>query len=201
MKISALVFFIILSIISSSGFAETANFFKGQVGQQKPLPDFTDQQLEEALRISDDCKADTIMSTRYECDCVGMTYLELRRKRGDNAQSYWLREDANQKCPNRIAMAGKMYTDCKQKSVTTRVEDYEEFCTCYGTKFANYFGKNPTSNLNVFEGNMIRSMVECNVNSVNQRSQEREMFVDRLKERGIYDKLFPGADGVEFKAQ
>ena len=90
-------------------------------------------------------------------------------------------------------MAGKIYSECLGWAALQRGEDYKEFCSCYGTKFAQIYGRNPSENLIVVEAQMTVAMSECNVNSVNERLQARDSFVKKLKESGAYYQLFPGA--------
>lgn len=175
---------------------------RGQiVGKDTRLPIYTDKELDEALQISDDCKAYDYSNERFDCDCVGRTYLELRRKQGEKAQGYWLREEARRKCPNGPAMAGKVYSQCLQWAPSQRGDDYEAFCACYGSTFAKAFVKNPTDNININEVQTVQAMESCNVNAVNVQIQEREAFVKKLKDNKTYDKLFPGAkdDPAEVK--
>lgn len=192
MKHLAILICLFVFLTSFASFAEEPQV-RGQIGKGTRLPLYSDKDLEEALKITDDCKAYDWTNIRYECDCVGMTFLELRRQQGEKADSYWLREKARRKCPNAPAMAGKIYSECLQWAPAQRGEDYEEFCACYGSTFAKIYSKNPTDNLVVTEAQTIKAMESCNVNAVNVRAQERDAFVRKLKEDKVYDKLFPGA--------
>ncbi len=192
MKQLVLYTFLILLLIPSVSFA-AEDLVRGQVGQSKRLPIYTDKELDEALKISDDCKAYDRTNVRYDCDCVGMTFLDLRRQKGEHADSYWLRETARKKCPNAPAMAGKVYTECLQWAPAQRGDDYQEFCACYGSSFAKIYSKNPTDNIVISNIQTVEAMRSCNVNAVNVRAQERDAFVEKLKQSNLYDKLFPGA--------
>ena len=187
------LFICLLVFLTPFAYAAEAPQIRGQIGQGKKLPIYTDKELDEALQISDDCKAYGRTNVRYDCDCVGMTFLDLRRVKGEKADSYWLREEARRKCPNAPAMAGKIYSECIQWAPSQRGEDYESFCACYGSNFAKIYSQNPTDNIVVGEAQTIQAMSKCNVNSVNVRAQERDAFVEKLKENKVYDKLFPGA--------
>jgi hypothetical protein len=197
MKFLSFVICLFIVCISTTPFAaenSSGNLYKGQIGSDKKQPPYTNQQLDEALKVSDSCKAYSYTSLHYDCDCVGMTYLELRRKKGSNASAYWLQDAAQRKCPNAPAMAGKIYSECLGWAPFQRGEDYEEFCGCYGSTYAKIYSKNPSENLLVSESQMTEAMKECNVNSVNVREQERDAFVKQLKEKGTYKKLFPSAE-------
>jgi hypothetical protein len=169
------------------------NAAKGSIGDSNKLPPMTNEMLSEAIEISDDCKANKNTDTYYECDCVGLTYLELRRKKGTEESSFWIREEALRKCPNRPAIAGKIYNECVGWAAIQRGEDYETFCACYGSNYAKIFGQNPTDNILVIEAQMIAAMQRCDPNRENERLKDRDTFVRQLKENGTYDSLFPGA--------
>lgn len=178
------------------------NLPRGQVvDKEKSLPNYTNAELEEALKVSDDCKAYDYTNERYDCDCVGMTYLTLRRQQGQKAQSFTLSDAARRKCANGPSMAGKVYSQCMQWAPARRGDDYQEFCACYGSTFAKAFVKNPSDNLVVSEAQTVQAMESCNVNAVNVRNQDRDAFVQKLKDNKTYDQLFPGAkdDPAELK--
>lgn len=192
MKQVVLFICLLVCLVPSVSFAEQ-QMVRGKLEQDKKRPAYTDKELDEALKISDDCKAYDRSNVRYDCDCVGMRFLDLRRKQGDAADSYWLRREARLKCPNAPAMAGKVYTECMQWAPAQRGEDYQEFCACYGSTFAKLFSQNPSDSLLVNDAQTVKAMTSCNVNAVNVRIQDRDAFVKQLKDSKIYDKLFPGA--------
>ena len=192
MKLLAFYTALFVLLMPSVSFAEE-QMVRGQLEQTKKLPAYTDKELEEALKISDDCKAYDRTNTRYDCDCVGMKFLDLRRQQGEKASFYWLREPPRRKCPNAPAMAGKVYTECLQWAPAQRGDDYQEFCACYGSSFAKIFSKNPTDDVTISNIQTVQAMKSCNVNAVNVRLQDRDAFVDKLKQSNLYDKLFPGA--------
>jgi len=169
------------------------NAAKGSIGVGEKLLPLTNEMLAEAIELSDGCKSNKNTDTFYECDCVGITFLELRRKRGMQESSFWVREEALRKCPNRPAIAGKIYSECLGWASIQRGEDYESFCACYGSNYAKIFGQNPTDNILVIEAQMIAAMNKCNPNSENERLQNRDAFIQQLKDNGTYDALFPGA--------
>ena len=188
--IRLLIFTLIL--FPTTSFA-AENLAKGRLGKIENILPLTGEIIDEALQITDECKTQPFTNTRYDCDCVGMTFLEMRRKRGLEESGFWIREDAQRKCPNKPAMAGKIYSECIAWAPLQRGEDYEEFCACYGSNFAQLYGKNPSENLIVVEAQMTVAMSKCNVNSVNERLQARDAFIRKLKESGTYYQLFPGA--------
>jgi hypothetical protein len=193
MRFLSLLTLFTLCLISSASFAEDG-VAKGKFAKDAKLKPYTNQQLDEAVKISDSCKAYDYTSIRYDCDCVGLKFLELRRKRGDGASQFELTQTAQQKCPNTPSVAGKIYTECTGWAPRQRGEDYQEFCSCYGSTYAKLFAKNPSEDLNVVESQMTRAMSSCNVNAVNVRAQERDEFIEKLKEKKVYDILFPGAN-------
>lgn len=160
---------------------------------EKKLPPATTRQFEEALAISDSCKAYTYTNKHYDCDCVGMKFLDMRREKGDDASAYWLREDAQKACPNKPAMAGEMYQRCLLWNIGQRGNDADSFCSCYGSEFAKVYGRNPSENQLVIEAQMVTALKKCDVGSINRRKQDAQALVKQLKEKGMYDQLFPAA--------
>jgi len=192
MKRYALFIFLCFIFTVSASFAEDG-IVKGKFSLDEKLRPYSDAELDEAIGVSDDCKAVTYTNTRYDCDCLGMTFLKMRRKKGNEESSFWITEAAKKKCPNAPAMAGKIYSECLSWAPRQRGEDYQEFCSCYGSTFAKIFSKNPTEVIDVNEAQMTKAMMDCNVNSVNKQAQDRDSFVKKLKENNVYDLLFPGA--------
>lgn len=186
-------FFLLILTLYSDVTCAAESAAKGSIGKNEKILPLTSKILDEALQISDECKTYDFTNTRYDCDCVGIKFLELRRKKGDSESAFWLREDAQKKCPNRPAMAGKIYSECVGWAPLQRGEDYEEFCSCYGSNFAKLYGKNPSENLLVVEAQMTVAMSKCNVNSINERLKDRDLFIKKLKESGAYYQLFPGS--------
>lgn len=166
---------------------------KGSLGGSKVLPNFTDEQFQEALAVSDQCKAMDYLNTLYDCDCLGMTYLELTRKYADKESSFWIREEAQKQCPNLPGMAGKMYSQCVGWGPFSYGTDYNEFCECYSNAFAHEYGQNPTTNQYVTENQMTRALTSCNIGKFNDDELNKRAFIDSLKEKGVYEKMFPGS--------
>lgn len=196
MKKLLLSLFCLCLLIPSASRAEeqtTDQMVKGKLDKTTKFSIYTDKQLDEALGVSDRCKASGYTNTHYDCDCLGLTYLELRRTKGDDVSHYTLQDEAKRKCPNSAAMAGKIYSECVGWAPRQRGEDYEEFCACYGSNYAKIYAKNPSENLIVSEAQMTVAMEKCDVNSVNRRAQDRDAFVNKLKENKTYERLFPGA--------
>ena len=189
------LFLTLLMLCSPVSFAADTGVVRGQVGDSKKLPIYTDEELEEALAVSDECSGDDYWSLHYDCSCVGLNFLELRRRRGAEADSLTLKAEAQRKCPNAPAMAGKVYNECMHWAPAQRGDDYEEFCECYGSTYGRIYKRNPVSgNLLVSELQMTEAMSKCNVNEVNVKAQERAAFIKKLKENGSYEKLFPSAE-------
>ena len=181
--------FLLTPVVSSAAEAPV----RGKISEGKRLPIYTDDELEEALKASDACSASGYDNLHYDCSCVGRTFLELRRKKGESASRFWLNYEAQRKCPNAPAIAGETYTDCLRWAPQRRGEDYDEFCACYGSNYAKLFTQNPSDSLLVAEAQKTKAMEGCNVNAPNVIQQERETFVRTLKEKGTYEKLFPSA--------
>lgn len=191
---SLLCLFLLAICLSFSvpAIAEDASV-RGVIGKEKKIAPATPEQMEEAFKVSDECKAYDYTNTHYDCDCIGMTFLELRRKAGNAVQAFQLKETAKKKCPNAPQMAGMIYTRCLAWAPSRLGEDYNAFCGCYGSEFAKIYAKNPSENQLVREYQMTRALTACNIGQVNQRKQDAQKMVRKLKQDGIYDELLPGA--------
>ncbi len=199
MRYFTFLFVAFLVLSASFAYAEEQVKPRGYVpfGKEKKLPPITSEQLDESLAIYDECVANKVATTRYDCDCVGMRYLDLRRERGPLALAYDLKIAARHDCPNAPDVAGMMYERCLSWAPRERT-DYERFCSCYASNYARRFSKNPSGSLLVQEAQMTASLSECDAGWVTKERLERRDLVEQLKERGLYKLLFPGA--IEFNA-
>ncbi|HNS45098.1 MAG TPA: hypothetical protein PKH37_07725, partial [Alphaproteobacteria bacterium] len=77
------------------------------------LKDAKPEQIEEALRISAQCRDTDYLRTYYDCDCLGMKFLELRKERGDVVSETILLIEAERSCPNSVDVAGRTFDQCK----------------------------------------------------------------------------------------
>lgn len=194
MKFLLCLFLLVITASGSPAFAVDDDSVRGVIGgQDKKLPPPTAEQLEEAFQVSDSCKAYGITNTYYDCDCVGLKFLEGRQRQGDKASAFWLKEEAQRKCPNTTDMAGMIYTRCLSWAPLERGYDYEPFCSCYGSEFAKIYAKNPSENQLVREAQMTVALINCKANSVNEEKQDMDRMVEKLKAEGTYDALLPGA--------
>lgn len=167
-------------------------------GKEKKLPPITAEQLDEAFAVYDECAANRLATTRYDCECVGMRYLDLRREKGPLSVPYDLKNAARKYCTNTADVAGMIYERCLAWAPRERT-DYERFCTCYANNYARRFSKNPSDSLLVQEAQMTASLSQCDAGWVTKERLERRDLVEQLKEKGLYNLLFPGA--IEFNAE
>lgn len=159
----------------------------------KKLPPITPEQLDEAFAITDQCKAYTYTNTLYNCDCMGLKFLNLRRSKGDAADAFWLKETAKKFCANKTEIAGSFYTRCMTWAPESRGEDAESFCACYATNFSKIFAKAPSENQLIREAQMTKAMSMCDPSAPDKRNKEMRAMIDDIKRKGQYEKLFPGA--------
>ncbi len=190
---SLLCLFLIFIFSFSSPVSADDSSVRGRVAQEKSIPDATPEQLEEAFQVSDECKAYSYTKIHYDCDCMGMRFLELRRKAGDGVQAYGLKEGAKKKCANAPEMAGTIYTRCLAWAPSELGEDYDSFCACYGSEFAKLYAQAPSENQLVREYQMTKALTACHIGKFNQQKQETQKMVRKLKQSGVYDDLLPGA--------
>ncbi|MFA7276238.1 MAG: hypothetical protein WC043_05495 [Pseudobdellovibrionaceae bacterium] len=167
--------------------------------KDKPLPPATGEQLEEALKATEECKASKTSRTYYDCDCYGLKYLDLLQREGDKTSKEGLKITAKRACPNSADVAGTYYQRCLGWAPQERGADYEEFCTCYANEFARNHEKNPNDSYKVREYQLVQSLLACNVGSMSKERLEKKTLVERFKKSGLYEFLFPGAIDDESK--
>lgn len=154
----------------------------------------TPEQIDEALQVSEECKNYNVARRYFDCDCVGMKFLELRQKEGDEASQFNLMAKARHECPNTPEVAGIYYDRCVSWAVVERGEDYKEFCTCYANQFALLYSKNPDDNQLVREAQLTQALSNCNVGGTIAVRQNRLNFLERIKQKGLLGAFLPGSD-------
>lgn len=190
---SLLCLFLFLAFCSlSAPIAIAADAVRGALWSKEDANEITPEQIDEAFQISDECKSYEFTRQHYDCDCIGMNYLELRRQQGSEASSYSLKETAKKMCPNTAEVAGIIYSSCLNWAPATRGDDYQEFCSCYGNEYARIYAKNPSENQLVVERQMVKAMSKCNVGAINQVKKEQFQIIKKMKKDGTYDTLLPG---------
>lgn len=162
--------------------------------KEKRLPVATPEQVDEALAVSQDCARHSRSSTYFDCDCVGMKFLELRRAAGDKAHAPFLLIEAEKSCPNMAGIAGQTYERCLAWGPQEIGYNYKEFCSCFGSEYGRIYGKNPTSNLMHREAQMTDAMTKCKYGDIKRQADNYDSWIEQLKQKGLYKSLFPGSD-------
>lgn len=189
---TCLTYFVLFFLmVSSAAWAEDDLFQRGYVPDE--LPPATMDQIDEALQVSIQCKATTWSRTNYDCDCTGMTFLDLRRKKGDKADPSTLLFEARKSCPNAVEVAGATLKQCETWAKESRPYDYKDFCGCFASEFSRQYEKNTTDNEMVRERQMTASYITCDQGKNLDERMDRHEAVRRLKKEGLFDYLFPGA--------
>ncbi|PZP56207.1 MAG: hypothetical protein DI586_04540 [Micavibrio aeruginosavorus] len=107
-------------------------------------------------------------------------------------QQYTLTDQSRRQCANKVDIAGESYKSCINWAPQLR-GDYEQYCQCYANSFAKTFAKNPTDSVRGREIMMTRALTGCNNGNELAEKRARQNLINRLKEQGIYETLFPGA--------
>lgn len=162
----------------------------GKSDKKFPL---TPEMIEEALDTSTNCKAYYVTNTAYDCDCLGMTMLEMRQKQGMSMPRYDLENIVRAMCPNTAAMAGKYYEYCLSWAPNQMGSQSKEFCECYGRQYAKIYARNPSDNQLVREAQMTAAMSNCKFSDLKGSSNDRQKWIDQMKQKNLYDQLLPGA--------
>jgi len=188
----ALGFFLVFGL-TSSAFAQNELFPRGYLPDFSELPDPTPEQIDEALTVTLNCKKNVDTNTFYDCDCLGMKFLEQRQLKGDNVAQTLLQIEAQKYCPNSAGVAGTSQAQCEGWAKSARPYDYAPFCECYANEFANMFSSNTTQNVYVLEKQMTNAYKKCDGGKyLNERIAKKTM-IQKLKDSKVYQLLFPGA--------
>lgn len=107
----------------------------------KSYDEIPEEAIIEALKVADECKADQLLSTYYDCDCRGMRFLEKRLIRGPNASQQAVEMDIGAECPNLPAIAGASYQTCIGRGISyfPARHDPEAYCSCLGNAYAKLY--------------------------------------------------------------
>ena len=155
---------------------------------KEQLRNFYDQ----AQIMKRSCAANPGMYNAYDCDCIAAHAYDMRVKGDLDSSSPVLLQKIMPKCGNAGKLALQKYEQCREWA-SMRRSNYEAYCQCFGAKFADYFGKYPTSRGSQRIKMMTEAYKECEAlyPDPSQR-QNRQELKDELQQRGLFDRLFPG---------
>ncbi|HOO51424.1 MAG TPA: hypothetical protein PLK94_09080 [Alphaproteobacteria bacterium] len=191
----ALCLFLIVFFLPFSALAADELFPRGYLPNYSELPDPTPEQIDEALVVSLNCKSAVQNSTSYDCDCVGMKYLELRQRRGEKENPTLLLMAAQRSCPNPAGIAGANYEICESWAKSAHPYDYKEFCECFANEYASIHSSNVTYNELVLEKQRIESYKSCGTGRYFDERIAKKTMIDKLRDSKVFGILFPGAKG------
>lgn len=150
------------------------------------------EQIDQALNVTFDCKKSSFSSKYYDCDCMGMKFLEFRVNEFASSSDFSLLMKAQRACPNATDVAGATYLQCTTWAPVSRPYDYKEFCTCFASEVAKQFEKNTSLNEYVREDQMTQAHITCDGGRKFKERIDKQNFIARMKETGLYQLLFPG---------
>lgn len=161
--------------------------------QQDAVLGATLEQLDEALQVTQDCKQGSFSTTFFDCDCVGMKFLENRQKMGDKADAVQILIASRKSCPNAAGLAGSSEAQCQTWAAPMRPRDFKPFCACFANRLGRTYEKNPSMNEMVREAQMTEAFSFCDRGVFGQDRINRDSTIRDLIKKGIYEKLFPSA--------
>jgi len=195
--------FVVLSLLpiiflASSAFAQDLPT-RGNLPKNGKVDIFksTPEHIEEALQLTTQCKGAEYLSTYYDCDCLGMKFLELRQQRGDETPQPLLITEAQKSCPNAPEAAGETYDQCLVWAQAMRPRDYKDFCACFASEFGKLYEKKPVDSQIIREAQLTKAYSTCDKGKLLNERIERDSILKRIKEKGLYGVLFPGGVGQE----
>ncbi len=163
----------------------------GNLFGPRKVPPPTPAQIDESIALHDQCKSENMISKYYDCDCLSADFLQRRRLNPDE-QQYSLVDQSRRNCANKVDIAGTSYERCIGWAPQLR-GDYEEYCQCYANSFAKNFARNPTDSVRGREIMMTQALNSCTNGNELAEKRYRQNLINRLKEQGVYETLFPGA--------
>ncbi len=153
----------------------------------------TPEQLEEALQVTQVCKQADFSSTFFDCDCVGMKFLENRQIMGDKTDAVQILALSRKSCPNAAGLAGSTETQCQTWAAPMRPRDFKPFCACFANRLGRTYEHNPSMNEMVREAQMTEAFRYCDGGAFGQSRIDRDNTIRDLIKNGLYEKLFPSA--------
>lgn len=152
----------------------------------------TDAETAEARVIFENCQTQQVMRENFDCKCVGVNYLQGRILRGPLADKYQLERDSQKGCVDTAQVAGKHFDRCLSWAIGFR-NDYARFCSCYANAIARSMAEKPTLTYASRDNMMTAALSQCNITGDLRRREQQRKAVENLKDRGVYEDLFPGA--------
>jgi len=102
--------------------------------------DVPDEFILEATAFEEACRNNHKQKLYFDCRCLSIKYLEARIERGKEAPVSAIENMLGDSCKDGTGIAGQLYEECLSDFVAAPLEkDPEEFCSCYGNTFAQYF--------------------------------------------------------------
>lgn len=104
------------------------------------MSDIPDEFIIEASEFGEYCRNDHTMPLYFDCRCKAVSYLDERIKRGPDASGSSIRIAIANLCKDGTGISGHVYEKCLNDFVNAPKHlDPEEFCSCYGNTYAEYF--------------------------------------------------------------
>ena len=108
--------------------------------QKSDLSDIPDEYIIEASQFGEKCRNDYTMPLYFDCRCLGVKYLDARIEMGPDASPSGVQNRLGKACKDGTGIAGQLYEECLNDFVNAPTHlDPEEYCSCYGNTFAEYF--------------------------------------------------------------
>lgn len=99
--------------------------------------DVPDEYLQEALEYSTFCEANDLMRQYYDCECLGMRFLDERTELGPTVARDTIRFSLSNECRDATEASGMAYTACmKTTSTMSPGTDPEKYCECVGNTYS-----------------------------------------------------------------
>lgn len=160
----------------------------GYVFEQLPR-DMQDELLAEMDQIHGICAANKSYSAYYDCDCIGVKFLDRRLMRGPQIGSTNLMFDVSKECVNSTSIAGHEFQRCLQRMHylgDKMKERIYEMCECASNKYALAYAETPAMSIRYQMRMIVGAQRQCGYDSI-----VRDYNIDANLERAQRDNYLP----------
>ena len=134
----------LLCILSFQAVAQDIDTAKPKAPGQSDMSDIPDDFIIEASTFGERCRNDLTMPLYFDCRCMAVKYLDNRIELGKDASPSVIRNRLGDECKSATGIAGKIYKNCLVDfSAAPKHLDPEEYCSCFGNTFAQFFESYP----------------------------------------------------------
>ena len=112
--------------------------------RKKDMSDIPDEYIMEATQYGEECRNDDKLPLYFDCRCMTVHYLDVRKKLGPEASVSAVRSQLGGRCKDGTGIAGVAYEKCLGNFLLApKNVNLEDFCGCYSNRFAKMYESLP----------------------------------------------------------